>query len=189
MRDEPAVRRAALRAGAWCREPGVLSLGQESAASPTLDKLEALEMLAVLGGPEDLPLMRTVAGTSELGPARYRLLGSYGHPEMVDLLIGGLRGEDDADARAAAAAFTRVTGLDPGAAERDWEAVKSRYVGAPRLFRGLDPRSGLSREAMETIDMESRWEVFLRSNYTGDWSGSAISLEVFPQAPEFGRES
>jgi uncharacterized protein (TIGR02270 family) len=113
MRDEdPAVRRSALHAGAWCGEPGVLLVCRKLAAQPTPETLDAVELLAVLGGPEDVQLVATLANTAALGPARFRPVGTYGHPGLMDVVLAGVADKDPATAAAAGAAFTKMTGQD-----------------------------------------------------------------------------
>lgn len=214
VRDEGgSVRRAALEAGAWCGEPGILAVGRKLAESPALDDLDPLWLLAVLGGPEDLGRMAAIAGARELGPARFRLVGAYGHPALVDQLLEALADPDPATAYVAGVAFSKITGYDiesdtrtalppadgsepdefeaefldevmlpdPERAHAHWYSVKNDLAGAPRLCRGFDLRSGLDRDQLSSLDMESRWEVLLRSRYCGAWHGSPLSLEVFPQ--------
>jgi uncharacterized protein (TIGR02270 family) len=112
MRDPDAtVRRAALWAGAWCGEQGVLTVCRGLAAEPKPDTLEDLELLAILAGPEDLQLLKGLVAHESLGPGRYRLAGAYGHPELMDLVLTGIANEDLPVALAAGAAFTKVTGL------------------------------------------------------------------------------
>ena len=112
MRDADAtVRRAALWAGAWCGEQGVLTVCRGLAAEPTPDALEDLELLAILAGPEDLQLLNALIANDALGPGRYRLAGAYGHPGQMELVLGGIASEDPAVATAAAAAFTKLMGV------------------------------------------------------------------------------
>src|SRR3989475_12590133 len=108
--DDPVVRRAALYAGAWSGQPGVLAVCRKLAAQPSSETLDALELLAVLGGPEDAQLIATLATTAALGPARFRLVGAYGHPALMDLVLAALTDADPATAAAAGAAFTKITG-------------------------------------------------------------------------------
>ena len=49
---------------------------------------------------------------ADLGPARYRVAGAFGHPGVVDELLTGMQGPDPLTAAAAGAAFTKVTGFD-----------------------------------------------------------------------------
>src|SRR2546427_6023009 len=108
--DDPGVRRAALYAGAWCGQPGVLAVCRKLAAQPALDDLDPLELLAILGGPEDAPLVAALGQTAALGPARFRLVGAYGHPALMDIVLAALSDADPATAAAAGAAFTKITG-------------------------------------------------------------------------------
>jgi uncharacterized protein (TIGR02270 family) len=110
--DDPAVLGAALEAGAWCGEPGILAVGRKLAENPTSDDLDALRLLAVLGGPDDLPLMTGIARLRELGPARFPLLGAYGHPALMDVVLEGIADPDPTTAYMAGAAYTKITGHD-----------------------------------------------------------------------------
>jgi uncharacterized protein (TIGR02270 family) len=111
MRDEdPGVRRAALYAGAWSGQPGVLLVCRKLAAEPTLENLDALELLAILGTPEDARSIAALATNAALGPQRFRLLGTYGHPALMDLVLTALVEPDPAIAAAAGGAFTKMTG-------------------------------------------------------------------------------
>jgi HEAT repeat protein len=216
MRDEPGVRRAALEAGAWCREAGVLRAARKLAEAPAAENLDALELLAILGEERDLPVMEGVAAARELGAVRYRVLGAFGHPALVEAILEGLEDPDPVVAGAAAAAFTKLTGQDigseryvsaeprPGAASEEaggaepvwqapvrlpdpararahWREAGGRFAGSARICRGFDLARGLGVEEFAALDMESRWEVCLRARFAGVWSGTALSLEVFPQ--------
>ncbi len=64
----------------------------------------------------------------------------------------------------------------PDPARAHWEKEKT----AP-LCKGFDVSKGPDREVFPTLDIESRWEMFLRSRYGGAWTGSPLSLMVFPQ--------
>src|SRR5947209_11759653 len=108
--DDPGVRRAALYAGAWCGQPGVLAVCRKLAAQPAADDLDPLELLAILGGPEDAPLVAALGQTAALGPARFTLVGTYGHPALMDFVLAALTDADAATAAAAGAAFTKITG-------------------------------------------------------------------------------
>jgi uncharacterized protein (TIGR02270 family) len=110
--DDPGVRRAALEAGAWCGEPGVLAFGRKAAEDPRAEYVDALYLLAVLGGPEDLIAMTHIAAAQALGPARYRLLGAYGNPALMGAILDGMADADARTAVAAGAAFFKMTGHD-----------------------------------------------------------------------------
>jgi uncharacterized protein (TIGR02270 family) len=112
LRDDPVVKRAALHAGAWCGEPGVVAVGRQLAERPAPEHADALELLAILGGPEDLARFAAIGQRSALGPGRFHLLGCFGHPGLVELLLAGMRDPDAATAVAAGAAFTKMTGAE-----------------------------------------------------------------------------
>jgi uncharacterized protein (TIGR02270 family) len=119
MRDEdPTVRRAGLEAAAWNAVPGVLVIARQLADKPTAENLYVFELLATLGGVEDLQRMTSLAKLEELGPARLRLLGVYGHPGLVEVLIDELANADPEIAAAAGAAFRKITGHDIDSKDR-----------------------------------------------------------------------
>jgi len=212
--ESPAVRRAGLWAAAWTAVPGALLISRQLAETPTPENLYALELLALLGGAEDLQRMIGIANAKELGPARFKLLGSFGHPLLVDSLLPELANPDPEVAAAAGAAFSKLTGQDidskdrtpqppkdgkepyefeaevldevthpdPELARTRWENLKHRFARATRVCRGFDVSRGAPPDVMAELDMESRWELFLRSRFTRAWTGSPADLERFPQA-------
>lgn len=213
LRDEPAVRGAAIDAAMWTAQPGILHLARQAAEAPAVESLDLLHALAVLGGPAELPRLAAVANTTELGPARFALLGAYGHPAVVEPLLAELWNPDPAVAAAAGAAFTRITGADidsgqrataapppgtepdafeaefaeelslpdPERAQRHWATVCESLAGATRICRGHDLARPLDAGAAAQLDLESRWELYLRARYGGTWAGSPRDLERFPQ--------
>jgi uncharacterized protein (TIGR02270 family) len=208
MRDEdPAVRVAALYAGAWSGQQGVLAVCRRLAGQPTAEDMNSLELLAILGTWEDLPLVAALATMTALGPARLHLVGTYGHPALMELVFANLAVPDPAVAAAAGAAFTKMTGQnidsdkkatlppenssepgeeevtlpDPDVAQRHWKLVKPVLGQAHRLRRGFDVDGALTAEVFGALDMESRWEILLRARFQGKWSGSPLKLETFPQ--------
>ena len=113
MRDDsPAVRRAGLWAAAWTAVPGALLMARQLAETPTPENLYALELLAVLGTSEDVQRMIAIAKVKDLGPARLKLVGSFGHPVLMELLLAELANPDPEVATAAGAAFSKITGQD-----------------------------------------------------------------------------
>jgi uncharacterized protein (TIGR02270 family) len=109
---DPMVQREALWAAAWQGYSGVLDHCRQLTRKPTPEQWEAIYLLAILGKPADVSLIRTIAQTAELGPRRFEAAAAYGHPELVDLLLAGLESADIRTALAAAKAFTDITGLD-----------------------------------------------------------------------------
>ena len=64
----------------------------------------------------------SLAKSTELGPLRYRVLGAFGHPGVVDELLAGLEKPDPLTAVAAGTAFAKITGF---------EATSDRRVVVP----------------------------------------------------------
>ena len=113
LRDDDAnVRREVLYAGAWAQQQGILTYCRRTAASPSPDQLDSLRVLAILGAPEDFPLIAACGQTTALGPDRFSVLGSYGHPGVVQIILDRLSDKDPLAAVAAGHAFTTITGAD-----------------------------------------------------------------------------
>ena len=110
--DDAAIRAAAIEAAGWCGIQGVLTLARQVAVKAPVKHPEALEMLAILGGQEDLPQILQIGRLEELGALRYRVLGSYGAPQVISLLIEGMQDSDPKIAQAAGRAFTKMTGAN-----------------------------------------------------------------------------
>ena len=113
LADEDAgVRREALQAAAWARQDWILGRCRAAARDPGPESLQMLQLLAILGRPEDLELVRTAGRAEVLGWERFGLLGAYGHPRVVDDLLDALEGHDPRSVVAAGQAFTTITGCD-----------------------------------------------------------------------------
>jgi hypothetical protein len=63
-----------------------------------------------------------------------------------------------------------------------WQRLKPSMEQASRLCKGFDVSRGLTAEAFAALDMQSRWEIYLRARFEGTWPGSPMHLQVFPQA-------
>jgi uncharacterized protein (TIGR02270 family) len=111
------VRRHAMVAAAWAREAWLLEVCRERVRAKR-DDSDAASLLAVLGRPEDVREILSLARDRSLGPTRFALLGSFGHPSSVDALLPELESANPSDAAAAGAAFTRITGCDVSSAKR-----------------------------------------------------------------------
>ncbi|MCL4204039.1 MAG: FHA domain-containing protein [Pirellulaceae bacterium] len=113
LRDEdPGVRCEALFAAAWTRQKWLLDYCRWQAEQPVPTHWEAVWMLAVLGKPGDCTLIREVGRNPRLGPERFGVLASFGHPRVVPDLLPAIASEDPAVAVAAGSAFSRITGVD-----------------------------------------------------------------------------
>jgi pSer/pThr/pTyr-binding forkhead associated (FHA) protein len=113
MEDEdPAVRRDALLAAVWTRQPWVLEHCRKLGARPSPEHWDAMLFLAVLGKPQDLRTILAIGQSAELGPRRFQVPGAYGHPAVVEMLLAAMGSDDPAAAVAAAEAFKKITGAD-----------------------------------------------------------------------------
>lgn len=113
MHDEdPGVRAEALQAAAWTLQPWLLEHCRTLCDQPHPDNADAILLLAILGKPFDLERILGVARAAELGPLRYRVLGTFGHPGVVETLLEAMQSKDPLTAAAAGAAFTKITGAD-----------------------------------------------------------------------------
>ena len=103
--------------------------------------------------------MTTVVKAVDLGPDRFGLVGSFGHPALIEFLLTEMDGADPAAAAAAGAAFAKMTGhnVDSGrkatvppaeAGDDEFEAEFLDEVavpdpkGAREKWEGLKPRLG-----------------------------------------------
>ena len=212
MRDAvPSVTHAALEAGAWCRVPGVLAALRHLAEAPSPERMDALYLLAVLGGVEDAPRIRALVETGDLGPARFRLAGACGDPTLMELVLAGTESPDPGTASAAGAAFTRLTGVETGSGVRAAlpppggpppDAFEAEFLdrvtlpdasAARREWEVLRPalaqvpricRGTDASHALgdEGVEMESRHDLLLRRRFHDEWNGTARTLALFPQA-------
>lgn len=181
MEDEdPAVRREALLAAVWTRQPWVLEHCRRAAAQPSLERWDAILFLGILGKPQDLPLILTIGRAEELGPQRFEVLGAYGHPAVVGLLLDAAASDDEESASAAATAYQKITGVDPGDPEQmraHWKQLKPSVSQWTRSCRGFDLSEGTSDEVLAQLDMQSRWEAICRQQYAGSRLRSLIDVE------------
>lgn len=182
MEDEdPAVRREALLAAVWTRQPWVLEHCRKVAAKPSPDYWAPVLFLAVLGKPQDLPRILAVGRTAELGPQRFEVLAACGHPAVVDLLLQAIASDDAESAAAATTAYQKITGVDladPEQIRTHWKQFKPTIAQWTRCCRGFDLSEGASDEVLAQLDMQSRWEAICRQQYTGLRSRSLIELET-----------
>jgi len=110
--EDPAVRAEALQAAAWTLQPWLLEHCRTLCDQPHPDNADAILLLAILGKPFDLERILGVARAAELGPLRFRVLGTFGHPGVVETLLEAMQSKDPLTAAAAGAAFTKITGAD-----------------------------------------------------------------------------
>jgi hypothetical protein len=214
MRDADAVvREAALHAAAWTAVPGTLNIARSAAASPSKADLPTLRLLAALGEPADLAAIHRLVQMPELGPDRFAVAASYGHPGLAPVLLDFLRSSDKRTAIAAGHAFARLTGSDLGVgevvtlppedgsepddfekafldedtlpdhgkAQTHWSRVGASVSTMLRTAHGRDVSTAIPADAFSWMDMQSRYEWWMRARFRGMWNGTPMQLEVFPQ--------
>jgi uncharacterized protein (TIGR02270 family) len=221
LEDDPVIRILALEAHAWSADPEVLQVGRRvDVKTAAKDWLDELGLLAILGEPADLPRITAIGSAPDLGPDRFRIIGAFGHPALMDLVLPALRDPDPATAVAAGAAFTKITGVDiesttvativpagtspdefdaefldqaaipdPSVAQRHWQKVGPSLAQATRVCHGLDVSESTGPVDFQELDMQSRWEAYLRARYRGGWTGSALHLERLLSCKQTGAAS
>jgi len=115
MRDDDVLaKREAVWSAVWARVPGILALARTSAANPHPAQSDLHRVLAIVGTPEDRARIDHLSHNAALGaPAvRFALIGAFGHPSHVEVLIERMGDADPEIAVAAGQAFTRLTGVD-----------------------------------------------------------------------------
>jgi hypothetical protein len=156
----------------------------------------------VLGKPAERSRIEALSRAEVLGPRRLLLLGTYGHPALVENLLAAMAGGDPALAAVARFAFAKITGVDVAAPRRaavvleeggppsdlslpdvekaraHWINAQSKFAGSTRVCRGFDLSDRVSDDVFAELDMESRWEIRLRGRYYGTWQGSLRELEA-----------
>ena len=189
----PTVRSAGWAAAAWAAQARAMPLLRQFAAS---GELPALHWLAVLGGPEDVPLLQKAALDMSDGAARCALLARFGHPSALNALLLWMSDSDPALAVAAGEAFTRITGAEirgerkalPVEKDADeftremahevWfpDVPKARtlmerhgaeWAAGTRWCNGVRLDGEVSREQLSQLDLEARWDVAARAALAG----------------------
>ncbi|MEO8058157.1 MAG: hypothetical protein ABI671_07505 [Burkholderiales bacterium] len=189
----PAVRSAGWAAAAWAGQARAMPLLRQFAAS---GEVPALHWLAVLGGPEDVPLLQKAALNMSDGAARCALLARFGHPSALNALLLWMSDDDSMLAVAAGEAFTRITGVEvrgerkalPVAEDADefaremapevWfpdvpkaralmERHGAKWAAGTRWCNGLRLDGEVSLEQLAQLDLEARWDVAARAALAG----------------------
>ena len=175
--EDPAVRREALWAAVWTRQPWLREHCRTLCAKASPEHWGAILMLAILGRPQDLPQILAIGRAAELGPRRFEVLGAYGHPAPVAVLLQAMAGDDAEAAVAAAAAFKKITGVSvdsdrhvpsPPEALGESEAVQP---GPPHEVVLPDPRRA-----------KAHWDRVKAE--VSQWTRSCCGLEMKGKASE-----
>ena len=165
LRDaEPALATAALETGAWCGVPAVLSALRQLVEPATPERLAALQLLAVIGTPDDAPRIDAALANVALGPNRFSLARAFGAPALVPRILAALDDADPATAAAAGAAFERMTGID----------IESNESAAVPPEDGGEP---------DEFDAEFQDEVFLpdAAKARREWEQLRAQVEMVPR--------
>lgn len=181
---EDGVRHAALRAAAWNASPAFYSYCRAFLPAPSAESLDALVMLAAVAPPQEYKFVESIAANPAIGPERFRVVGAFGHPFFLELLLRVLESADEEALPGAARAFEKMTGaaVKTGREARTaWRELAPRLANAPRICRGFDVSRSLDRQSFALLDRESAWEFCLRARLTANWRGTAAALERFPQ--------
>ncbi|MBK9989737.1 MAG: hypothetical protein IPP19_03095 [Verrucomicrobia bacterium] len=204
------VRRVALEIAAWSGQTWVLEHCRRAAVKPTVENLAELEFLAILGNEKDGALLLNLANKVQLGPERYRILGSSGWASGVPCLLQAMSSAKPADAAAAGATFTRITGRtlrviktvtippEDGSVADDFEKEFLKEVAVPdvkeaqefwrenadKFGPGLRYSQGLpvpdAPPFSPELDILSIREAALRSAFEGRTGPTAVDFEQFP---------
>jgi pSer/pThr/pTyr-binding forkhead associated (FHA) protein len=181
MDDDPLVRRSALVAAAWRAQAWVIEYCRVLAARPTAENWETLQLLAILGQPDDLPRVLAIGRCAELSQQRFAIFGAFGHPQVMGEILAGVDSDDTELAQVAAAAFTKLTGLEVrserGWATQQWQKLQSTAPQCLRWCHGVDANRELTPEVLKRFDLESRWEAALRGRYRKTWQAARLDDE------------
>ena len=109
---DPDVQREALYAAAWSGEAWLLDYCRSLAREPAAESWDAMRLLAILGEPSDLNLILKIGRSVALGPDRFAIYASYGHPRTVRDLLMAIESKDAKTAVAAGAAFSKITAAE-----------------------------------------------------------------------------
>ena len=200
------VRRSALEAAARTSQPWLLERLRRTATVPAARTIDEHILLAALGGPTDTSLLLAIGRTQEIGWYRLRVLGACGRAPAVEELLRVMREGPAVEAALAGLAFFRITGVDvqrpariplipPDAepdeldeeikscdverAEHAWQEVKGR-MGQARWVRGIDAESLSGDQLPLTLDLETRWNLQLRSAFERSSTSLVFDAERFP---------
>lgn len=187
------VVNAALEAAAWLAHPGLLGYCRQQSLRLDVQAVPLMRMLAILGEAADIRIIEAIAQETSLGAARMAIVGKFGHPDLLPLLITNFQNADPDTAVAAGWAFQKIVGGDFDSDERfplpqedgrpagelnadallpDRDQADaflrqhgSRLRQSPRWCRGFNVNQPFSAEWFSKLDLESRWETAMRSAY------------------------
>jgi uncharacterized protein (TIGR02270 family) len=189
----PAVRHAAWHAAAWIAPAQTLAALRQKAQG---EDPVAWHWLAVLGGPDDAPLIQHAVKATPQAQGQCALLARYGHPMGLNALLRWMDTGDVPLAVAAGEAFTRITAWDirgerrplPVSDDADdfaramapdvWvpdaararslmEQQGQRWQEGTRWCLGKRLDGEVSGDLLLQLDLEARWDVAARAALAG----------------------
>lgn len=210
--SEADVREAAQVAAGWGGYTGLLHECRNVAQIAPPDLWHTAYMIAILGDASDTPHILAIGDSVDFGPARFTLLGTYGHPKGMDIILNGLSDGDPETANAAGLAFTKITGLNIESEERaqaapesssepddfdaeitdefvlpdaelareHWTRLQPQFSRGTRWCRGHNISKEIPPAVIEQVDLQSRYELCLRSAHAGTVLKPALDLERYP---------
>lgn len=70
---------------------------------------------------------------------------------------------------------------DPAKARAHWDRIAPTVATSARIAHGRDVTTSIPPDAVAWLDMQARHEWWMRARFRGQWSGSPMHLDVFPQ--------
>ena len=199
---EPAVRLAAMQAGARAAIPGLAARCRSAASRGTDPDADALAFLGVLGEPQDLALMQKAVARKDLAEAALRGVGAMGNVQAIPSLIELMA--DKALGVFATAAYRRITGAtnvegerpfppppvaegedeeealppDPAKAADDWRKRSNAMPADQAWQAGLAVNETVLANGFDRLPLESRRDVYLRLCHRSEGGVPDLELEA-----------
>jgi uncharacterized protein (TIGR02270 family) len=174
---------AAYRVLAALGEPSDLAMIQRLVETPELGP-DRFALAAAYGSPALAPLLRDALASKDprtavaAGEAFTRLTGAdLGPGERVTLPPEDGHEPDEVEKE-----FLDEDVLpDPAKAAAHWKRTGAAIATMARVAHGRDVSSGIPADAFAWLDMQARYEWWMRARFRGTWPGTPMQLEVFPQ--------
>jgi uncharacterized protein (TIGR02270 family) len=164
-------------------EPGDLPAIQRLVQAPELGP-ERFALAAAFGSPALAPLLLDALASADArtavaaGEAFARLTGAdLGPGERVTLPPEDGHEPDEFETEF----LDDATLPDPAKANAHWTRVGASMAAMTRAAHGRDVTSAIPPDAFSWLDMQARYEWWMRARFRGSWAGTPMQLEVFPQ--------
>jgi uncharacterized protein (TIGR02270 family) len=201
---DEALAGAALETSARRGLPGLAALCRERVQAG--DVGSSLEFLAMVGGEGDGSVLHSLLANDEARPTALRALGIFGRVSAVPGLLSAISDPDPVVARAAGAAFARITGADilgterprppedlsegevddwddsplpdPAKAAAFWEAEGGRFESGAVWQGGIDVSDRPAAADFNALTLESRRSVYLRQRALDPTWAADLEIEA-----------